>query len=73
MKAPLLDDIFNAEEVKTVAAAAMNVFLMNPEKLLCDYVSAEIQFHPPLANLIVDMSGIEDVKINTVFWFKIQI
>ena len=39
MKAPRLDDIFNAEEVKTVAAAAMNVFLINPEKMLCDYVS----------------------------------
>jgi hypothetical protein len=29
MKAPLFDDIFSAEELITVAAAAINVFLIN--------------------------------------------
>jgi hypothetical protein len=29
MKAPRLDDIFSAEEVITVAAAAINVFFIN--------------------------------------------
>jgi hypothetical protein len=29
MKAPLFDDVLSAEEVITVAAAAINVFLIN--------------------------------------------